>query len=153
MRLMVGKNAGGGEPRRKTRQKTAILERLKRTEGEHVTADALVEILRRSGTPVGKATVYRYLSELEANGRVRRYRSLNGPSCWQYMAEGAPCDEHYHLLCEGCGNIVHFDSEQLGEAFRSVSGRNGFVLDQAKTVFYGICAACLSEDFQKRSGE
>lgn len=135
-----------GDSRRNTRQKAMILDCLERKEGEHVTADEVVELLKQAGTPVGKATVYRYLGELEQGGRVRRYMGAdNGPSCWQYVGEGSVCNEHYHLLCGTCGNIVHFESERLGQTFREVSERNGFAVDRTKIVFYGTCASCLAK--------
>ena len=143
---MDKKISEGGDARRNTKQKATILDCLKQTKGEHVTADEVVESLKRSGTPVGKATVYRYLGELEEGGRVRRYMGADkGPSCWQYVDEGSVCNEHYHLLCETCGNIVHFDSGQLSRAFREVSDRNEFSINRTKIVFYGTCASCLSE--------
>ena len=140
---MEKNNGDGGESRRGTRQKALILDCLKKTEGEHVTAEELVDRLKSAGTPVGKATVYRYLGELEDGSRVRRYLAPeNGPACYQYLGENSICNQHYHLLCEACGNIVHFDSDSLEKVFKQLGRKNGFSIDQTKTVFYGACRDC-----------
>ena len=58
--------------RRSTRQKNLILRCLNAAKGDHLTAEALVDRLKASGTPVSKATVYRFLAELEeANAALR----------------------------------------------------------------------------------
>ena len=51
--------AAAAESRKSTRQKASILRCLCSMEGAHLTADELVDRLKRSGTPVSKATVYR----------------------------------------------------------------------------------------------
>ncbi len=140
---MEKKNPDGCEPRRGTRQKALILDCLKKTEGEHVTAEELLDRLKLAGTPVGKATVYRYLGELEDGSRVRRYPAPeNGPACYQYLGENSVCRQHYHLLCGMCGNIVHFDSDGLEKVFKQLDRENGFLVDQTKTIFYGLCGDC-----------
>ena len=129
--------------RRTTRQKALILECLKRMKGRHVTAEELAEALKRGGTPVGKATVYRYLGELEAAERLKRYRGAeNGPACYQYIDAESGCGQHYHLLCETCGEIVHFESDALESALQKLNEGNGFTINPTKIVFYGICKNC-----------
>lgn len=129
--------------RRSTRQKASILHCLKNMQAHHVTAEELIKHLEDSGISVGKATVYRYLSELEQNGKLRRYLGTeNGPSCYQYIAENSSCREHYHLLCTICRHIVHFDDPELETHFRRLNKTRGFEIDDSKLVFYGICPNC-----------
>ena len=140
---MGEKTSAEGESRRNTRQKATILDCLKKTEARHVTADELADLLKVAGTPVGKATVYRYLTELEENGRVIRYGAVeNGPACFQFIGENSLCNRHYHLLCETCGDIVHFESDRLGKVFKELGANNGFSINQTKIVFYGTCEIC-----------
>ena len=47
--------AAAAESRKSTRQKASILRCLCGMEGAHLTADELVDRLKRSGTPVSKA--------------------------------------------------------------------------------------------------
>ena len=100
--------AAAAESRKSTRQKASILRCLCGMEGAHLTADELVDRLKRSGTPVSKATVYRFLTELEEAGRVRRYRGPEGgPALIEYLGDPAEGEENYHLLCETCGTMLH----------------------------------------------
>ena len=66
--------AAAAESRKSTRQKASILRCLCGMEGAHLTADELVDRLKRSGTPVSKATVYRSRSEERRVGKECRSR-------------------------------------------------------------------------------
>lgn len=133
---------GPHDSRRCTRQKNLILRCLDGMKGVHLTAEALVDRLKGSGTPVSKATVYRYLSELEDAGRVRRYRGPEGGPAWfEYLAE--PAEGDCHLLCESCGTMLHFDGEPLREAFHRFADQNALSIDESKLILYGTCPGCV----------
>lgn len=135
---------GTQDSRRSTRQKNLILRCLDGTKGVHLTADELVERLKQSGTPVSKATVYRFLAELEDAGRVRRYRGPEGGPAWfEYLGEPMEGEEDYHLLCELCGTMLHFESEPLREAFHRFADENALAIDESKLVLYGTCPGCV----------
>ena len=128
---------------RSTMQKTAILDFLKKHTGDHLPADDILTGLYNSGIKVGKATVYRYLNQLEKNGMVKKYTvSPSAPACWQYIGEHLNCMSHYHLMCLNCGGIVHVDSDILREFNKSMLNKVGFAIDDTKTVFYGLCNDC-----------
>ena len=121
---------GPHDSRRCTRQKNLILRCLDGMKGVHLTAEALVDRLKGSGTPVSKATVYRYLAELEEAGRVRRYRGPEGGSAWfEYLDDPTAGEEDYHLLCESCGTVLHFESGPLREAFHRFADENDLAID------------------------
>ena len=139
--------AAAAESRKSTRQKASILRCLCGMEGAHPTADELVDRLKRSGTPVSKATVYRFLTELEEAGRVRRYRGPEGgPALIEYLGDPAEGEEDYHLLCETCGTMLHFDSEPLREAFHRFADENALAINESKLVLYGKCPGCVNRD-------
>ena len=146
-RSNFGEEAVPWESRKSTRQKACILRCLCSMEGAHPTADELVDRLKRSGTPVSKATVYRFLTELEEAGRVRRYRGPEGgPALIEYLGDPAEGEEDYHLLCETCGTMLHFDSEPLREAFHRFADENALAIDESKLVLYGKCPGCVKRN-------
>lgn len=129
-----------------TKQKATLLAYLEEHSHAHVTAAELVQALAAHGTPVGAATVYRQLERLEQEGLVRRY-SLDdrGSACWQFAGEEAKkgtCHDHFHLKCTRCGTLFHLDCDHLREIASHVAAEHGFVIDPARTVFYGVCGDC-----------
>lgn len=89
--------------------------------------------------------------KLEAQGLVRRY-SLDdrGSACWQYTggAEESECGAHFHLKCLRCGELYHLDCDHLQEIADHVRKDHGFAIDPSRTVFYGVCEACMKKENQ-----
>lgn len=134
---------GGGY---QTKQKAQVLQYLEAHSAEHITAAELLIALNTSGAAIGSATVYRQLEKLEAQGLVRRYAlDDRGSACWQYAgaeAKAGTCRNHFHLKCTVCGTLVHLNCDHLHEIAHHVAAEHDFIIDPARTVFYGICGAC-----------
>ena len=84
-----------------TKQKERISELFQQQGDRHVTAGEISLYLQEQGTPVGMATIYRYLDQLVSEGIIRRY-VLDGKSgaCYQYVGDHPDaCREHFHLKC------------------------------------------------------
>ena len=132
---------------RNTRQKRAIVEFLSANRGAHLTAEGLCEELRKSGTPVGQATVYRVLKSLEAKGDVKRHFVADGSgACYQYVGDQPECNEHYHLVCDSCGSVTHIESELLEGFVHEMRRKKQFIIDRRRMSFYGRCDACREEN-------
>ena len=58
------------------------------------TADGLAALLQEQGTPVGKATIYRYLEALVEQGMVRKYVMEGASACYQYIDAASACAQH-----------------------------------------------------------
>lgn len=125
-----------------TKQKTIILEVLENNPN-HITAEELIALLHASGEKVGRATVYRYLRELEEIGKVKKYTlGEKNTAYYQYTGEDTACHGHYHLMCDICGKLEHLDNT-VAEAFAKSARENyGFEVDCSRTVFYGKCKQC-----------
>lgn len=131
---------------RQTHQKALILDVL-RSGPSHITADELIDILKASGQKVGRATVYRYLKELEESGRMKKYSlGEKNSSCYQYIESDSGCSEHYHLMCENCGRLEHIESNIIKDFADRARQSFGFEIDEGKTVFYGLCRNCHRKD-------
>lgn len=133
-----------------TKQGELILTLLKSEPGRHFTADDIMKLLSEDGSAVGKATVYRHLDKLIKQGKVRKYIVDGGSSaCFEYLDESHHCNEHYHLKCSSCGQLLHVRCEYLDEIASHVLQHHGFVISPEKTVLYGICEKCREAENEK----
>ena len=111
-----------------------------------MTADDIIDYLKKKNMPVAKATVYRYLARLEESGLVKKYIiSEQQPACYQYLGGSEPCLSHFHLMCQVCGQIEHFENDFLQKMFGDIKINEGFFIDGRKTVFYGTCKRCTRD--------
>lgn len=130
----------------KTRQKTVIEGLLIKNADRHLTADDITDLLKESGNDVGRTTVYRTLERLVRDNKVRRYTMPQGESaCYQYIAEGHDCHEHFHLKCNSCGALLHIECEQMALLSEHIAHHHGFKVDNFKTILYGVCQKCAGE--------
>ena len=118
---------------------------------EHTTqtpqsAEHIYATLARMGDAPGYSSVYRLLSQLCAQGSVRRVRALAPAKgyLYQYVQEHA-CHTHFHLHCLSCGEITHLECDCGEEIASHLMDRHGFFTDFGRTVFYGTCAACQKQ--------
>ena len=49
---------------------------------------------------------------------------------------------HEHLICQECGRVVEFRSEEIREVEERVAAEHGFRLSRHRLEIYGICSAC-----------
>lgn len=129
----------------RTRQREIILDYLKSNAGGHSTVHDIMDYLYSQRLSVGQTTVYRYLDRLAAAGRVRRYPSPDGATCYQYVDEQEQCHSHYHLKCTACGRLIHLECDEIQHLASHIADKHGFKLDGCMTVFYGCCANCREE--------
>lgn len=128
----------------KTKQGEKIAQLLIKNENRHLTAEEIRNMLKAEGNAVGTATVYRNLEKLVSEGKIKRYRLVEGePACYQYIGD-KECHEHFHLKCLSCGGVIHFECNYLGDLSEHLLGHHGFHLDRSKIVLYGICSECKS---------
>lgn len=130
-----------------TRQKEHILSILRENSSRHITAGLLSHHLQEQGTPVGIATIYRYLDQLADEGVIRKYTidSKTG-ACYQYVGEKHHCSEHFHLKCVKCEKLFHVECDYLSELGAHIHAHHGFKVDHTKTVLYGCCRDCREDE-------
>lgn len=128
---------------RNTKQKALILEYLQSRQDTHVRAEDIIHDLNEGKEQVGKTTVYRVLKSLEIEGKIRKYTlSEKSPACYQFSDGHPECRRHYHLMCSGCGKLIHFESNAMRQLAEEMLKREDFAVDESKTVFYGLCGDC-----------
>ncbi len=84
-----------------------------------VTALDLDEELRRRRPPVGRASVYRALEQLERLGLVQRLEVTRGTAGYERVEPGG--EHHHHAICRHCGRMVPFEDSSLERAIAKLS--------------------------------
>lgn len=131
----------------KTKQRAVILECLKDNLEKSYTVDAIVELLKDRGEPVGRTTVYRYIDCLVESGSVRKFISDNGKSAtYQFVEHCGDCFEHMHLKCIKCGKLEHLGCDFMSGVCGHIMEHHNFKVDNSKTTIFGICADCMKKE-------
>lgn len=128
----------------KTKQKQEILNFLKSLENSHFTVQQISNHLQEIGNPVGLTTIYRHLDKFVSEGIVKKY-VLDGKTsaCFEYIdCENLKSDIHFHFKCNKCGDLIHFECEELQNLYIHLLEEHKINIDLSKTIYYGICDRC-----------
>jgi Fur family ferric uptake transcriptional regulator len=122
---------------RLTRARRAVLEALL-TAGGHISADELFDLLRATGSEVGRMTVYRTLDLLTELGLVRPTYQGTAAAHYILLVDG----HHHHLICTRCHSVVEVDSCIIKDIERRLMGNSEFEVHGHLLEVFGICKAC-----------
>jgi len=121
---------------RVTRPRVAVLEAVHTH--PHADTETIFGAVRAGLPEVSRQAVYDVLHALTAAGLVRRIQ----PSGSVARYESRVGDNHHHVVCRSCGVISDVDCA-VGEApCLTPSDDNGFVLDEAEVIYWGMCPDC-----------
>lgn len=124
--------------KRNTWQREAVRGALDQNEG-FISAQSLHSSLRDTGSPIGLATVYRALADLQAEGEADSLQSPEGESLYRACASTA---HHHHLICRNCGKTVEIEATEVEQWARRVAGEHGFTQAQHIVDIFGLCEDC-----------
>jgi Fur family ferric uptake transcriptional regulator len=128
---------------RLTPQRTLVWDVL-RSGGGHMAAEEICHEVQRSFPHINLSTVYRTLDLLVELNLVKE--TCIGPERRYYeIEEEIP---HHHLVCEGCGRIIHVHDEDLEGLANGLETNHGFLVHEV-TVF-GVCGSCEHGAGEKR---
>jgi Fur family ferric uptake transcriptional regulator len=122
---------------RETPQRVFVVQELAREEND-ATAAQIYDRLRRRGTNIGLATVYRTLSLLQEHGAVDALSHHAGELCFRLCAEV----HHHHLVCTGCHRVVELRDCDLDPWVKHSAGKHGFTATEHQVEIVGLCADC-----------
>lgn len=105
-----------------------------------VTALQLDDELRRREPPVGRASVYRALDQLEELGLVQRIEVTRGTAAYERVEPSG--HHHHHAICNGCGRMETFEDRSLERAIERVAGEVPFEISEHDVVLRGLCKRC-----------
>ena len=122
---------------RPTPQRVFVVQELAREEND-ATAAQIYDRLRRRGTNIGLATVYRTLSLLHEHGAVDTLAHHAGELCYR-LCGGY---HHHHLVCTGCHRVVELPDCDLEPWVKRNAGKHGFTATGHQVEIVGLCADC-----------
>lgn len=121
-----------------TRPRRRVVEKLLAVKG-HVSADELIDLLRKGGTPVSRATVYRTLGIVSQSGLIDGHDFDGGRRVYEPMVGRA---HHDHLFCITCGKVIEFEEEAIERLQDMVVARYRFTPVYHSHKIFGYCEAC-----------
>ncbi len=104
----------------------------------HASTETVIRLVREELPDVSHQTVYDVLRVLSAARLVRRIEPPG--SVPRY--ESRVGDNHHHAVCRGCGAITDVDCVVGEPPCMAPSRADGFAVDEAEVIFWGLCAAC-----------
>lgn len=133
-----------------TKQKQIIFDFLTDNRDTFFTCDEILDRLKESGTPVGKATLYRFLDSLVSSGDARKVvDDTQKSAAYQLLDKNMDCSAHMHLKCTGCGSLVHLGCDFMSSVGEHVLSHHQFRIDNSKTLIYGLCVNCFEKEKDK----
>lgn len=124
---------------RVTRPRVAVLSAL--AGHPHADVDTITAAARDELGSVSKQAVYDVLHALTHADLVRRIEPAGSPARF----EARVGDNHHHLVCRSCGEIVDVECA-VGEApCLTMASTHGFVVDEAEVTYWGICPRCQTD--------
>jgi Fur family ferric uptake transcriptional regulator len=121
---------------RVTRPRTAALQAV--YAHPHADTDTIFGAVRDDLPDVSRQAVYDVLAALTAVGLVRRIQPSNSVARY----ESRVGDNHHHMVCRSCGVIADVDCAVGDAPCLTASDDNGFVVDEAEVIYWGLCPAC-----------
>ncbi|MBI2933354.1 MAG: transcriptional repressor [Planctomycetes bacterium] len=132
-----------------TASRRLVVEKLAGTHG-HISADDLLDLLRRDKTPVSKATVYRTLSILEESGLFDGHDFGSGRKLYEPVVGRA---HHDHLYCINCGRVIEFEEPRIERLQQEVVTHHQFTPVYHSHKIFGYCADCRDKTAPQKGGD
>jgi len=109
-----------------------------RQEG-HLSADDLVDLIRKEDHRISRATVYRTLQWMVDAGIARKVDFGEGRFRFEHSYRQP---RHYHLICKTCHRSFEFLSSDIEALVDEVAGARNFTASQSVVQIYGTCEEC-----------
>lgn len=109
-----------------------------RQEG-HLSADDLVDLIRREDHKISRATVYRTLQWMVDAGIARKVDFGEGRFRFEHSYRHP---RHFHLICKSCNQSAEFLSSDIEALLEEVAAARNFSARQSVLQIYGTCESC-----------
>ncbi len=125
-------------PGKRSSKRDRILELFLRQKG-HLSADDLVDAVRREAPGIGRATVYRTLQWMVDAGVARKVDFGEGRSRFEPSYRHP---RHFHLICTTCHRSSEFLSSDVESLMEEIAAARNFLPTQQVVQIHGTCEAC-----------
>lgn len=133
-------SAAKNPTKRNTPQKAAVKHALGEATG-FVSAQQLHQTLKKHGSTIGLATVYRTLADLAQSGEADSLQSKDA----EVLYRACTTSHHHHLICRECGLTLEIEAQKLEKWADEVANDHGFASPSHNIDIFGICAACQTK--------
>jgi len=126
-----------------TKQKKLIFSVLRSTK-THPTAEWIYKQTRKSMPTISLGTVYRNLSALRHEGRIRSV------SFGQSERFDARTSRHSHFVCTLCHSVHDLEPELVTLKYSRGARKWQAATQQSDIMLYGLCAKCRKEKNKRK---
>src|SRR5688572_10440566 len=119
-----------------------------RQEG-HLSADDLVDLIRKEDRGISRATVYRTLQWMMDAGIARKVDFGEGRFRFEQSYRHP---RHFHLICKTCNQSFEFLSSDIEALMEEVASARKFAAKQSVVQIYGTCEGCRTGTAAAASG-
>jgi Fe2+ or Zn2+ uptake regulation protein len=128
---------------RRTWQKERIADRLVElaTVGADFTIEDLWLGLRQTDPHMGRATIFRAVETLAAEGLLNRIDFADGSHTYRACGN----NHHHHLTCVQCHQVVEIEICLPTEQFAIIGEKNNYMIEGHSLTLFGLCEHCQKE--------
>ena len=137
--MKINRN-GGTKIQPATPQRRLLLSVMQEA-GRHLDAKELYRRASERDINISLATVYRNLRLFKEQGLIHE-RHLGQTRCYYEMKH---LGEHQHLVCQGCGRVIEFESPLIGKLVAEVERKNNLSVTRVELYLEGYCHKCKEE--------
>ena len=122
-----------------TAQRLAVLRAV--SQRPHGTAEDIEVAARAEIGAISRQAVYDALGALTDRAIIRRIQPAHSAARY----EDRVGDNHHHLVCRRCGQMVDVDCAVGDTPCLTAADDAGYEIDEAEVVYWGRCPECASE--------
>ncbi len=115
---------------------------------DHFDVDELYLKMRRNGSRVSKASIYRNIPLIIEANLIREVWHEDGHMHYEPVLDKG---HHCHLRCLGCGRVIEFVSNEVIALERSLGKKHQFNIVDHRLEVLGYCSNCKDNTRVKNS--
>jgi Fur family transcriptional regulator, stress-responsive regulator len=127
-----------------TAQRVAVLRAV--SDRPHGTADDICRAVRAERGTISVQAVYDALAACTARGLLRRIEPAGSPARFETRVG----DNHHHLVCRVCEEVVDVDCAVGGAPCLTPIDDAGYAIDEAEVTYWGRCPDCIDTTTHER---
>jgi Fur family transcriptional regulator, ferric uptake regulator len=112
-------------------------------QGNHLSAEDLLKILRRQGERISLSTVYRTLHVMAYMGILRELELAEGHK--HYELNSPDPHQHHHLVCVQCNRTLEFESDLIDRIGSRQAESEGYHLLDCQLTVYIVCPEAMRQ--------
>ena len=130
-----------------TLQRLAILKVLNAGARAHMTAQDILDEVRKEFQSIGFATIYRFLKQLTKFSIISEISMGNASSRYELKSK----NPHYHIACAHCDKIIEFKNKTIEKILKNIVKEHGFTMKHQLLEIYVNCGSKKCKEKEKKA--